>query len=61
MTVAGAGNRSGAIAMDNSSIPTATLEQADEEIFTYTVSDEALEDAAGTERGFYSIMDTTHC
>jgi hypothetical protein len=47
--------------MDNSSTPPATLEQADEEIFTYTVSDEALEDAAGTERGFYSIMDTTHC
>ena len=27
------------------------LDQADEEILTYTVSDEALEAAAGTERG----------
>jgi len=29
---------------------TAELDQADEEILTYTVSDEALEAAAGTER-----------
>jgi hypothetical protein len=29
---------------------TATLDQADEEILTYTASDEALEAAAGTER-----------
>jgi hypothetical protein len=27
------------------------LDQADEDILTYTVSDEALEAAAGTERG----------
>jgi hypothetical protein len=30
---------------------TARLEQTEEEILTYTVSDEALEAAAGTERG----------
>ena len=30
---------------------TTTLDQTDEEILTYTVSDEALEAAAGTERG----------
>jgi hypothetical protein len=30
---------------------TTDLDQADEEILTYTVSDEALEAAAGTERG----------
>jgi hypothetical protein len=28
-----------------------TLDRADEEILTHTVSDEALEAAAGTERG----------
>jgi hypothetical protein len=33
------------------------LDQADEEILTYTVSDEALEAAAGTERG----VSTPHC
>jgi hypothetical protein len=37
--------------MDDTSTTTATLDQADEEILTYTVSDEALEAAAGTERG----------
>jgi hypothetical protein len=30
---------------------TDTLDQTDEEILTYTASDEALEAAAGTERG----------
>jgi hypothetical protein len=30
---------------------TTDLDQADEEILAYTVSDEALEAAAGTERG----------
>jgi hypothetical protein len=30
---------------------TATLDQADEDILTYTASDEALEAAAGSERG----------
>jgi hypothetical protein len=30
---------------------TATLDQADEDILTYTASDDALEAAAGTERG----------
>jgi hypothetical protein len=37
--------------MDNSSTTTGTLDQTDEDILTYTVSDEALEAAAGTERG----------
>jgi hypothetical protein len=36
--------------MDHSS-ETANLDRADEEILSYTVSDEALEAAAGTERG----------
>lgn len=35
--------------MDNSSTATAAREQTDEEILTCTVSDEALEAAAGTE------------
>jgi hypothetical protein len=33
------------------------LDQADEEILTYTVSDEALEAAAGTDRGGTSNWD----
>jgi len=37
--------------MNNSSTTTGTIERTDEEILTYTVSDEALEAAAGTERG----------
>jgi hypothetical protein len=37
--------------MDNSTTTTGTLDQTDEDILTYTVSDEALEAAAGTERG----------
>jgi hypothetical protein len=36
--------------MDDTSIPTATHDQADEDFLSYTVSDEALEAAAGTER-----------
>ena len=36
--------------MNDSSNTTAGLDQADEEILTDTVSDEALEAAAGTER-----------
>jgi hypothetical protein len=32
---------------------TTDLDQADEDILTYTVSDEALEAAAGTEKGRY--------
>jgi hypothetical protein len=36
--------------MDNTSTSTGTLDQTDEDILTYTVSDEALEAAAGTER-----------
>jgi hypothetical protein len=36
--------------MDNSTT-TSTLDQADEDVLTYTVSDEALEAAAGTEGG----------
>jgi hypothetical protein len=31
---------------------TTNLDQTDEEILTYTASDEALEASAGTERGF---------
>jgi hypothetical protein len=34
--------------MDNTSTTTGTLDQTDEGILTYTVSDEALEAAAGT-------------
>jgi len=41
--------------MDNTSTTTGTLDQTDEDILTYTVSDEALEAAAGTERGAYSL------
>ena len=37
--------------MNDTRIPTATLDQADEDILITTVSDEALEAAAGTERG----------
>jgi hypothetical protein len=43
--------RRGAIPMDDTSTTIATLDQTDEDILTYTVSDEALEAAAGTERG----------
>ena len=35
--------------MDDTTID--NLDQADEDVLTYTVSDEALEAAAGTERG----------
>jgi hypothetical protein len=35
----------------NDSTTTATLDQTDEDILTYDVSDEALEAAAGTEKG----------
>ncbi len=37
--------------MNDTSITTATLDQADEEIINTTVSDETLEAAAGTESG----------
>ena len=37
--------------MDNTSTTIATLDQADEEILTDTVSDEALEAAADTDSG----------
>jgi hypothetical protein len=39
---------------------TATLDQADEDILTYTVSDEALE-AAGTERGVVITINYLTC
>jgi hypothetical protein len=45
--------------MDDPSTTTATLDQADEDILTYTVSDEALEAAAGTERGPLSCIGPT--
>ena len=37
--------------MDDTSATTATLDQTDEDILTYTVSDEALEAAAGAAGG----------
>jgi hypothetical protein len=37
--------------MDTYSTTTGTLDQTDGDILTYTVSDEELEAAAGTERG----------
>jgi hypothetical protein len=37
--------------MNDSSNTAAGLDRADEDILSYTVSDEALEAAAGTERG----------
>ena len=40
--------------MDDCSTTTTTLDQADEDILTSTVSDEALEAAAGTEKGDWS-------
>jgi len=40
----------GAIIMDNSSVTTDTLDHAEEELFTVSTPDEALEAAAGTER-----------
>jgi hypothetical protein len=39
--------------MDDFSITTATIDQAEEEILTHAMSDEALEAAAGTDRGAY--------
>jgi hypothetical protein len=41
--------------MDDPSNPTATLDQTDEEILAYDASDEALEAAAGTERGILTL------
>ena len=41
--------------MDDHNITTGTLE-ADEDILTYTVSDEAIEAVAGIERGAASIL-----
>jgi hypothetical protein len=42
--------------MDNSSTTIATLDQTDEDILNYTVSDEALQAAAGTERGSHILF-----
>jgi hypothetical protein len=47
--------------MDNSSTTTGTLDKTDEEILSYTVSDEALEAAAGTERGSLSFVTCSTC
>jgi hypothetical protein len=44
--------------MNDSSNPTTDLDQADEEILTYTVSDEALEAAAGTAQGGGNLSHT---
>ena len=41
--------------MNDTSAHIATLDQTDEEILTYTVSDEALEAAAGTEKGVHTL------
>ena len=46
--------------MDNSKTTTGTLE-ADEDILTYTVSDEAIEAAAGVERGAESARTAPLC
>jgi hypothetical protein len=47
--------------MDDTSATT-DLDQADEDILTYTVSDEALEAAAGSERGAsWSSCSFVHC
>ena len=40
---------------------TATLDQADEDILTYTVSDEALEAAAGTLPSGYTFYPLVGC
>jgi hypothetical protein len=46
--------------MDDTSITTATIDQAEEEILTYAVSDEALEAVgAGTEVGGRTIGSST--
>jgi hypothetical protein len=47
--------------MDNSSTTTGTLDQTDKEILSYTVSDEALEAAAGTERGTLTFISCSTC
>ena len=44
---------------DTTTITASTLDQADEEILTYTVSDETLEAAAGTEMERYSVRPHT--
>ncbi len=46
--------------MGDSSTNTVNFDQAEEDIVTYEVSDEALEAAAGTERGDMSLM-VTQC
>jgi hypothetical protein len=42
--------------MNDTSTTTGTLDQTDEDILTYDLSDEALEAAAGTERGPASVF-----
>jgi hypothetical protein len=52
------------IAMNDFSNSIAGLDQTDEDILTHTVSDEALEAAAGTEGGpisHYSVPPGLHC
>jgi hypothetical protein len=58
-SIADAAASDGALSMDNSS--TTTGDQTDEEIVSYTVSDEALEAAARTERGSLSFVTCSTC
>jgi hypothetical protein len=48
------------IPLDDTSTTTAALEQTDEDILTYPLSDEALEAAAGTKKGALSISPDPH-
>jgi hypothetical protein len=50
-----------AIPMDDTSTTTANHDQTEEDIFTDTVSDEALEVAAGTAMGANTIQLTIAC
>jgi hypothetical protein len=52
---------SGAISVDDSSTGTVAREEAAEEILTYTVTDEALEAAAGTEQRERLLYQSCHC
>jgi hypothetical protein len=47
--------------MDDSNTTTTGILEADEDILTYTVSDEATEAAAGIERGGGGVYPTWYC